>query len=224
MNNKTTHTTMSHAPDWDEVKNNFVAAWHDGEQPTLHQWASRHPQFAIELTDFVLDFVALENAAAREAQTISPPPVSQTLTSTTREAILRAIRQTSAISADSRAAVQTLAEARKARGWRVDQLATALNVPDWIALQLERGALRDWPAKLEERLSEVLQTSRAQIAAALQASIAAPQTAAAHFHSEAAPVASAPVVRTFGEALEVCAQQGQLSVEQKREWLDENAV
>ena len=220
MNNKTTHTTMSHAPDWDEVKNNFVAAWHDGEQPTLHQWASRHPQFAIELTDFVLDFVALENAAAREAKTSSAQPTA----STTREAILRAIRQTSAISADSRAAVQTLAEARKARGWRVDQLATALNVPDWIALQLERGALRDWPAKLEERLSQALETSRAQVAAMVQASIAAPQTAAAHFHSEAAPVATAPVVRTFGEALEVCARQGHLSVEQKREWLDENAA
>lgn len=218
MNNETLNTMMPETPDWDEVKNNFVAAWHDGEQPSLHEWAQRHPDFAAHLADFVPHFVAMENAAARETRNTAP------IASTTREAIMHAIRQTSAIAAESRVPMQTLAEARKARGWRLDQLASALNVPDWIALQLERGALRDWPAKLEERLSAALETSRAQIAAMLQASIAAPQTAAAHFHAEDAPASNAPVVRSFREALEACAQQGKLSDEQQREWLDESSV
>ena len=218
MNNTTPNTQTHPTPDWDEVKYGFVAAWHDGAQPTLHEWAQRYPHVAGELADFVADFVAMENAAVRETP-IAAPPIS----SSTREAILRAVRQTPAIGAESRAAICTLTEARKARGWRVDQLASALHVPNWIALQLERGALRDWPAKLEERLGEALETSRDQVAAMLQASIAAPQTAAAHFHAEDAPVANAPVVRSFREALESCAQQGQLSAEQQREWLDENA-
>ncbi|MDF2439115.1 MAG: hypothetical protein JWN98_99 [Abditibacteriota bacterium] len=214
MNNQTTNTTLSEVelPDWDEVKSHFVAAWHDGDQPSLHEWAGRHPQFAAQLAEFVIEFAALENAAAREARMHPARPVA----ATTQEAIQRAIRLTSVAA--------TLAQARKAKGWRIDQLARALNVPDWVALQLERGALRAWPAKLEERLSEALQISRAQITALLQASMATPPAAAAHYHAREVPAASAPVVRTFREALEFCAQQGQLSAEQQHDWLDENAA
>ena len=192
--------------DFEPVKIEFIEAWNTGERPTLQDYVRRYPQFTDELIEFVLSFVPLERAAQRVAE----PPMPSAST-------LEIVRQTVA---GAQASATNLTEARNAMKWTVNRLARELNVPKEIVMWLERGGLRQWPHKLEEKLAHCLCRTGSQVAALLRSST--PAAAPAHFSARGKPQTAAPKVRTFREALEYCEAQGHLTPEQRREWLEES--
>jgi hypothetical protein len=58
---------------FDEASFQFVRDWDEGKHPTLTDYAKRYPQFVGELVGFVLEFVAIENAAARVPESDREP-------------------------------------------------------------------------------------------------------------------------------------------------------
>lgn len=197
---------MNQTPDeLEEIQVRFMRAWEAGEKPTLEEYARRYPGHAAELADFVVAFFELE-AIDRAVQGEVAAPDDPAL-----------LRVRAALRRDA-----SLAEARKAMGWTPGRLAEQLHLPAMVALWLERGALRDLPARLEMRLAELFCRSRQQVRAML-ASAAPYRPAAAHFRAEGTPQAATSQLRTFREAMEECARGGSLTEEQRREWLEETA-
>jgi hypothetical protein len=56
------------SPEWEAVGLEFIACYEAGENPTLEDFIAQYPQFAEELTDFVTDFLHIENADKREGE------------------------------------------------------------------------------------------------------------------------------------------------------------
>lgn len=65
-------SSLQATPDlWEQVRLEFIAEHEAGHQPTLEAFAARYPQFASELTEFVFDYLHMENAVARHASASS---------------------------------------------------------------------------------------------------------------------------------------------------------
>lgn len=56
----------------EEIELDFIQDWRDGKTPTLEAYAQKYPEHAAALVDFVLEFVAMENALARTPQPKMP--------------------------------------------------------------------------------------------------------------------------------------------------------
>jgi len=194
---------MERMPELEEARLRFAQEWEEGRRPTLEQYLRRYPHLGGELVDFVAEFLQME-AGAVEAPAFA------------REDDLALAR----IFAALEPAPPTLAQAREAQGWTVGELARKLNLPDLVALRLEKGALREWPAYLEQKLSELFERPLEQVRRMLL-SAAPARSAGAHYRAVGKPRQAAPQARTFREALEECARQGKLTEAQRREWLPE---
>jgi len=190
------------------IKLQYIQEWEDGQRPTLQDYVVRYPEFEDELTEFVTDFLQLETV--RIEDTLQPP------SSAAERALARVL-------AGVFRPANSLREVRKGMGWSHAYIARELNLPPTVVVQLERGALRDWPAKLEARLSRTVCRTPAEVAVLL----GVPSTSsavAAHYCANGSPEPGSSPVRTFREALEECALRGELSDAQRREWLEETGT
>lgn len=188
--------------DFENVKLRFIAESEAGQAPKLQDYNRRYPQFAGELTEFALQFTALENAAER----ISESPLAS---DATRNRIREIVAQTSA-------PAHNLADARVAMNWTLARFARELNVPQRAVVKLVRG-LSAWPQQLEEKLAEVLGRSQTEARRMLENTRPIPAT---QFKASSQPQQSASAFPTWQNVLDECAQSGDLSDEQKREWLE----
>lgn len=51
--------------DLDAIELQFIQEWDEGANPTLQQYVAKYPEYAREITEFVLDFVEYDAAVAR---------------------------------------------------------------------------------------------------------------------------------------------------------------
>jgi hypothetical protein len=172
----------------------FAAEWEAreaGRVPTLQTYLERYPHHAADLTDFALTFLGIESAAARlpeAGESAEPSPLA-------RQAAARA-RQT--LGLPDAPPLPSLTAARQAKGWTPADLAERLRLPPTLLLWLESGEITDWPARLEQRLSDLLAVTEEQAAAWLRAA----GTPLA-FPGSTAVVREKPS-RSFAEALTAC--------------------
>jgi hypothetical protein len=182
----------------------FMEEWDAGEHPSLGDYISRYPQFARELTDFVLLYVEVESAAALVPEGEEEAPAG--------EAALERVR------AGALAPASNLRDARKAFAWTPARLARELELPARAVIQFERGLVRDWSRKLECILARVLCCTQEETVLLLQACRPG-QTASAHYSAQGTPQAGIQTVRTFAEVLEECVRSGEMTEEARRAWL-----
>jgi hypothetical protein len=184
---------------WETVQLQYIREWQDGHAPTLQEFVRRYPQWSDELTDFVLNWLPMQNAANLADATVSP---------TTTALIAQAVQQTTT-------APRTLTEARQQLGWSPGRFARELNLPERIGVQLMRG-LRGWPPQLEQKLAHLLGRSQEQIRAILQATAPTP---AVQWKAKGQPKRANTTLPTWEEALAECARRGELTTEQQQEWM-----
>jgi hypothetical protein len=186
--------------DWETVQMQFLQEWQEGKAPALQNYVQRYPQWADELTDFVMHWLPMHNAAHAVEEVA-------TASAETTAIIAQVMQQTAT-------PVRTLAEARRQLGWSPGRLARELNLPERMGVQLMRG-LRDWPPQLEEKLAALLGRSQAQVRALLQATTPQPAT---QWKAKGQPSSKTAPLPRWQEALEECARRGELTAEQCREW------
>ena len=189
--------------DFEAIKLQFIADWEDGKGPTLQDYVKRHPQCRDELIEFVMSFAPLKNGVRHLTESLVPS-----------DSTLRIIEETVAKTSTS---VRSLTEARREMGWSVAQLARELNVPERMGMYLVRGIVREWPPALEQKLSEVLCRTQAQIAELLRNSAPIPAT---QFKAKGQLQTGAAQSMTFSEALADCENRGELTPQQRQEWLE----
>jgi hypothetical protein len=189
--------------DFEAIKLHFIADWEDGKAPTLQDYVERHPRFKNELIEFVMSFAPLKNGMKGMIES----PVAS-------DSTLRIIEEKVARTSTP---VKNLTEARQTMGWSVARLARELNVPERMGMYLVRGAIREWPPALERRLAGVLCRTQAQVVELLRNSAPIPAT---QFKAKGQPQIATARMMTFSEALADCEKRGELTPEQRREWLE----
>ena len=204
-------TTMNETADTEAleaIRLRFIEEWEAGKHPTLESYLRRYPQYALEITDFVVPFVALEAAVARTPE----PPAGSAMAMRARE---RVAAYLTAAPDDA----PTLQALRKTRGWSPARLAQYLNLPTLMVNRLERGAvLPDWPRKLEERLGELFGYAADRMGALLRVPVTGGGLAAAHYSAHGSPEQTAKrPARSFAQTLD----ETKATPEQRRAWLDE---
>jgi len=200
----------------EQIRQRFIQDWESGEKPSLEEYLRRYPHQAGELAEFAAGLFELEVGGCFTSPAAEEPEPEAAAGDPAVQRIMAVLQAPSG----------SLREARKAAGWTPGQLARKLILPPAISLAVERGTLRDWPARLEERLAEIFCRSREQVRQMLGAP--PPRLAAAHFRAEgvmyrlaAAPPAapSGWAGRTFSELMEECDRRGELTEAQRAEWL-----
>lgn len=188
------------------IELSFMEAWETGSNPTLQDYIARYPQYAAEITEFVLEFLELEGALART-------PLPETPAAATDQAVTRALKAVFA-------PAENLKQARRSLGWTQGQLAQELNLPSIMILWLEGGDIVDSDPKLETKLGHLLGRTPSQTRILLRAP-APPAMPAVHLKATGTPQNTKAKPRSFQEALIECARTGQLTDAQRREWLPE---
>ena len=171
--------------EFDTIRLQFVEEWEEGKAPSLRDYVRRYPQFTELLVEFVTEYVAHTIEMERT-------PMRTSLSDATERAYTR-------FYGEGGASPQTFPELIKSSNCTPRKLAEALNLPQWMVLQFQRGLLTDWPSKFEDRVSQSLKVPLPAVRAALAAT--APSAAApAHFRAEGEPEPSVLQVRSFREA------------------------
>ena len=196
---------------FEQIRLEFIAEQEAGHAPTLDAFAARHPEYAAPLADFILDYLRIENGAARRPLTDQASPEAKRVLARTLTAL--GIEKTTAPAA-------TLADTRKARALSLGELSRRLLLPTPLTLKIERGQITRWPARLAEKLAEALETTREQAHAILNATAGSfgGETAAA-FSAEGNPDVAAVAARrqeTF--AFEDALARESLTSEQAAFW------
>jgi hypothetical protein len=187
-----------------EIEMKYMEGFERGEAPTLEELIEYCPDLSEELTDFVLDFVALEKAAQRTE--LSEDEVSDAM-AVQEQAIEKALKP-----------VGSFQELRALTGKSLATLARMVHLPISVLDGLERGMiiLETVPAKLFERLGRALGRAPAKVRSLLENQ--GRQLRAVHWRAEEAPKASKRKMMSFEEALR---KSEEFNEEYRRDWLSE---
>ncbi len=187
-----------------EIEVKYMESFESGEAPTLEELIECYPDLSEELTNFVLDFIALEKAAERAE--LTEDEMADAIVVQER-AIQKALRP-----------VHSFQELRAVADENLEDLAKEVHLPMSVLDGLERGmlVLESVPAKLFERLGRSLGRAPAEIRSLLQNQ--GRQLRAVHWRSDAAPKAGKRRTVSFEEALR---KSEDFDEEYYRDWLSE---
>jgi transcriptional regulator with XRE-family HTH domain len=190
-----------------EIEMKYMERFERGEAPTLEELIEYYPDLSEELTNFVLDFIALEKAAERTE--LSEDEVADAMT-VQEQAIEKALKP-----------VGSFKELRVVAGKKLETLAKAVHLPMSVLDGLERGmlVLDSVPAKLFERLGRSLGRAPAEILALLQAGNR--QLRPVHWKAETTPKRGKSKAMSFEEALRASKEFKASEEEYRRDWLSE---
>lgn len=200
---RNTNPTPSSEDTFDAIRREYISEHEAGNAPTLEAFVARHPRYAGELTDFILDYLAVENAVAGDH---IPDQAEAYRAGTDRAFAALGIERPAAPVETVELSTGTLREARTAKGWTFADMARRLHLPTGLLLKAERGQITDWPAKLTQTLADALAVPRAAAEQLLQATAGNFRQTAAAFSADGDPdVATANARRqetfTFADAL-----------------------
>lgn len=207
MNETNTDTT------WEAVQFAFMEEWEaaeaNGSRPTLGDYLQRYPQYAHELTDFVLGFVALERTDS--PFNYSTPEAEQAGTR---------VRETLGLGeyAATVEAEPNFADLMQEAGVSIVKLKNALGVPPVLINRMQNGLLSDWSGALLRRVGDAMNRTADEVAAALQQSLATGGSlAAANFKATGGDpdTQAAGVPHTLAETLDLLG----FSADEKARWL-----
>lgn len=189
----------------DRITAQYTDEYHAGLSPRLEDYVRRYPEYADELTDFVLYFHAvslnLPEPDAVPAQALSPAA----------EAALARIRGLNPNSANTPAPIESLVKQGRTQGYNARQLAAEVGLSTDLLGKLDAKviAANSIPRTLISRLAQTLATAPEAVAAYL--GLSAPAGAGQFFYSEQAP---AQRQESFIDAV----QASTLDDAAKREW------
>ena len=180
------------APDIDDIKDEFSSEFIVGKKPTLTQYLERYPQFADELTDFILTFAQI-NAVPIEVE--EPTPEAE-------EAMERALSA-------SRTHARSIAERMTELGLTKDQLARVLHAPMDLFALFHRNHVSPEPRSFVRAVAKALKLTEMQSRRML-----APQ--ALSYRAKGAPK---PAVKTFEQLVDELHANNLISQEDRAYWL-----
>lgn len=180
------------SPNIDDIKDEFSSDFIEGKRPTLNQFVDRYPQFADELTDFILTFAQL-NAVPIEVE--PPTPEAET-------AMERAL---SASRTQARTIIERMAELDLSK----DQLARDLRAPMDLLALFHRNHVSPEPVRFVKAVASALKLTEMQSRRML-----APQ--ALSYRAKGAPQ---PVVKTFEQLVDELYSNQLISQEDRAFWL-----
>lgn len=127
-----------------KIELEYMERFERNEAPSLEELVETYPDMREELTEFVLDYVSLEveaDAAKPSEEALRAAVAAQ------KSALERVVDDP-----------ESLVEARRMRGEKLETLAAAVNVPKDVLRALEKGAIvvESVPAELLGRLGRVL--------------------------------------------------------------------
>ena len=193
----------------ERAQNDFLRAWEKADggslSPNLPEIALRYPQVALELTEWATEFVALENIVEANTEKHQTPEMEDA----TERGIERA-------KAALRSQPSTLSEAINIFDFTPATLAQKSRMAPGMVSQLCEGGLTDWPAELPDILAEALPIPAYRIPSLLTNS--AP--VAHHYSATGDPTAQEYGTTTFRQAIEDALEDGEISEEDARFWLD----
>lgn len=191
----------------ESAKTEFLKAWasaqEGGPTPNLPDLARRHPEVASELIEWAINFSVRQAIIARDTE----PETTDELTDNVVDRAKLALR----------AKPENLNEALKAFGWSQFKLGEKLNVPPQITAEMCNGLITNWPRSLEESVAAAFLLPLSAIAT-LQANS---YPAAANFSAIGDPNQSQHTRITFREAIENALEDGEISPENARFWIEE---
>lgn len=187
-----------------EIEMKYMERFERGEAPTLEELIEYYPDLSEELTDFVLDFIALEKAAERTE--LSDDEVADAVTVQER-AVEKALKP-----------VSSFQELRAVAGKSLGALAKIVHLPMSVLDGLERGmiVLDSVPGKLFERLGRAVGRAPAEVRALLQAGNR--RLRPVHWRAEAMPKRRERKTVSFEEALRASKEFRASEEEYRRDW------
>lgn len=190
-----------------EIEMKYMERFERGEAPTLEELIEYYPDLSEELTDFVLDFIALEKAAERTE--LSEDEVVDAVTVQER-AVERAFKP-----------VSSFQELRAVAGKSLGALAKIVHLPMSVLDGLERGmiVLDSVPAKLFERLGRAVGRAPAEVRALLQTGNR--RLRPVHWRAEATPKRRKHKTVSFEEALRASKEFRASEEEYRRDWFSD---
>jgi hypothetical protein len=192
-------------PSFEEVRIQFIAAWESDERPTLSEFARKYPSYTAELVAFVLDFLALNNAAETTPESTAVPE--------------KALQILDKMMAVAEAKPKDLSAARQLMDWTPSQLAQHLNLPNDLVLKVVRG-YEEWPPRMIRKISQIFALPLSQAATLLANTRPAVAT---QFKAVGQPESTTNKGKSFQSDLEEFDRQGKLTPEQRREWIEEDS-
>ncbi len=204
-----------------QAKMELAAAHEAGKTSLLHEVAQRYPAQLEKLSDFVAGLYATD----LDEQEAALPMTAEieALTLRARQRALSAVFSATAALQAGAASVGTLAQARKASGLSLVELARRLALGADVVQKLEQGRIiaASVPQRLAERLAEALAISREQVWTLLRS---APRTSAQPALQRWRPVgktaqreSQAAQPQTFAEAVQ---HSPSMEPEQRAFWLE----
>lgn len=187
-----------------EIEMRYMERFESGEAPTLEELVEYYPDLSEELTNFVLDFIALEKASERVE--LSEDEMADA-TAVQEQSIEKAFKP-----------VGSFQELRALTGKNLGTLAKTVHLPMSVLDGLERGmiVLESVPVKLFERLGRSLGRAPAEIRSLLQNQ--GRQLRPVHWRADAAPKVGKRKTVSFEEALR---KSEDFVEEYQRDWLSE---
>ncbi len=206
-----------------QIKMELAAAHERGETALLRQVAQRYPAHVEMLADFIAGLYATD-LSGQEAEM----PLAAELEALTLRARQRALLAVFGLTPATQtvgALVHSLAQARKACGLSLVDLARRLALGADVVQKLEQGriAVASVPQKLADRLAEALTMSSEQVWNLLRATPgtqAQPALLRRRMTGRPAQQNDQPVEQTFAEAV---LHSPSMTAEQRALWLEEGA-
>lgn len=178
--------------DIDDIKDEFSQAFFEGKKPTLTEYAQRYPEFAEELTDFILSFAEL---TAVEPESLEPTELSE-------RALVRGLSA-------SKAKAKTVAARLQELGLAQAAFVNELRAPMELLALFHRTHVTSGAERFVRALARTLGLTEAQ-----SRNMLAPR-ALAH-RSKGAPRAKA---QTFSQLVEELYSKDLMSKEDRDYWL-----
>lgn len=129
----------------DTIKDEFVEAWNNGENPTLASYLQRFPEYADELTEFIMAFAQVHAVKLVESQ-----PSQQSM-----EAMLRGLSA-------GQAKARTVAARLKEIGMSELELSKRLRAPIELLGVFHGNQVQDVPSTFWKKLAQALSLSEIQ--------------------------------------------------------------
>jgi hypothetical protein len=187
-----------------QIELEYVERFERGEAPSLEELVKTYPDMSEELIEFVLNYVSMESDDGAE----EPSEEALRAAAAAREGVLEKIL----------AEPESLVEARRARGEKLETLAAALNLPKGVLRALEKDAImiESVPAKVFARLGRALGLVPERIRDLIEG---AREPIAVHNRAQGAPKGKIRRI-TFEKALR---ESSDLNEEHVRDWLSDNS-
>lgn len=163
----------------DRITAQYADEYHAGLSPRLEDYVQRYPEYADELTDFVLYFHAVS------LNLPEPDVVPAQVLSPAAEAALARIR--GSVAASGAAPIESLVKQGRTQGYNARQLAVAVGLSSDLLGKLDAKviAANSIPRTLISRLAQTLATAPEAVAAYL--GLSAPAGAGQFYYAEQAP-------------------------------------